>query len=71
MDDAGSKLVFPFVVKDAGLFSLAANVNDSSGRDVSRADVWVASSASGAGVAALTGSARNDLTTKLPDARDV
>jgi hypothetical protein len=33
--------------------------------------VWVASSASGAGVAALTGSARNDLTTKLPDARDV
>lgn len=71
MDDAGSKLAFPFVVKDAGLFYLAANVNDSSGKDISRTDVWVASSASGAGAAALTGSARNDLTATLPDARDV
>lgn len=59
-----------FVVRGESLVYLGANVVRPDGQRESSADVWVATNEAGADLAALSGSARNDLTPNLPDATD-
>lgn len=71
LDDASHRLQDAFVQREGRIFYLVANVVGAADKRVASSESWVATSPQGVGLASASSTARKELTTGLPDGRQI